>query len=86
MCLLGAGVKQQFLGSIIRAARKVPGVAGAVNAELQKTLTDLEADLRIKDDEVIYSIPEEGWSHEKVLEVCRTLKATVSSSAFSRAA
>jgi len=66
--------RKALAGSVISHVRHLPGAKQAVNKELEKTMADLEKSLRIEGDTVVLEIPEEGWSHERVLELMSKLQ------------
>jgi len=60
--------RNQLYGGIIKQMRSLPLAKGFVDEEVAKSLKQIDSTLRIPDDKhVMKSIPENGWSHEEIL-------------------
>lgn len=60
---------------VFKAFRKLPGVRGLVEQELNKSLTEMKDDLsrQMKGKDFIQELPQEGWGEEQLLQEIKEL-------------
>lgn len=67
--------RKQLLGGVIKQVRALPIAKGLIDDQLSKSLDDIDKTLRIPDDKnVIKTIPENGWSHEDILNAMESYR------------
>jgi len=62
--------KNLSVAAIFRFTRKLPGVSGLVQGELDKSLDQLKKDVvkQMKGKQYVVELPQDGWSEEKVMQ------------------
>ncbi|XP_023332343.1 sphingosine-1-phosphate lyase [Eurytemora carolleeae] len=68
-------IRNFSLGKLMKLTRKLPGIRGLVDQELEKNLTSLRIDVeaQLKGKKYITKLPDKGWKEEEILDEIQDL-------------